>query len=163
MTTPTKPKAKRQRIEGTLHRSLPATLSIRAADPAQADDGLLRLQLSVSSDEPYLRQSWWDDPWIETLGHKEGEVDLKRLNDGAAVLANHDRWKAVGNTPLASIGAVERAWLEKGRLLADLVISRRAALEDLRQDIADGLVRNVSIGYQINERTLTKADRKSVV
>ena len=48
----------RQRIEGVLHRSLPATLTIRAADPAQPDDGLLRLQLSVSSELPYLRSSW---------------------------------------------------------------------------------------------------------
>lgn len=149
--------AKRQRIEGTLHRSLPATLTVRAAEEGATDDGLLRLRLSVSSEEPYLRSSWWSEPWVETLGHKEGEVDLVRLNGGAAVLANHDRYTAVGATPLAAIGAVERAWLEGDRLLADLVISRREALADLRQDIADGLVKNVSIGYQINERTLTKA------
>lgn len=147
----------RQRIEGNLHRSLPATLTIRAAEEGQADDGLLRLQLSASSEEPYLRTSWWEEPWIEVLGHKSGEVDLARLNGGAAVLANHDRRTAVGATPLASIGAVERAWLEGNRLMADLVISRREALADLRQDIADGLVKNVSIGYQINERTLVKA------
>lgn len=146
----------KQRIEGTLHRSLPAMLSIRQADPAQADDGLLRLRLSVSSEEPYLRATWWDEPWVEVLGHKDGEIDLARLNGGATVLANHDRWTAVGDTPLAGIGAVEKAWTQDSRLEADLVISRRAALADLRQDIADGLVRNVSIGYQINERTLIK-------
>lgn len=148
---------KRQRIDGTLHRSLPATLTIRAAEAGQSDDGLLRLRLSASSETPYLRQSWWDDPWIEVLGHKDGEVDLNRLNGGAAVLANHDRYTAVGDTPLAAIGAVERAWLEDGKMHADLVISRRQGLADLRQDIADNLVRNVSIGYQIGERTLTKA------
>jgi len=157
MTTATADKpAVRQRIEGNLSRSLDATLTIRAAEEGQADDGLLRLQLSVSSEQPYTRYGWTED-WVEILGHKSGEVDLARLNGGAAVLANHDRWKAVGNTPLASIGVVERAWTEGDRLMADLVISRREALADLRQDIADGLVRNVSIGYQINERTLLKA------
>lgn len=149
--------AKRQRIDGTLHRSLAATLTVRAAEEGAADDGLLRLRLSVSSEVPYLRQDWWDDPWIEVLGHKDGEIDLMRLNGGAAVLGNHDRWTAVGNTPLAGIGAVERAWIEGGRLMADVALSRREALADLRQDIADGLVRNVSIGYQINERVLTRA------
>lgn len=149
--------AQRQRIDGTLHRSLPATLTIRAAEPGQTDDGMLRLQLSASSETPYLRSSWWDEPWIEVLGHKAGEVELDRLNGGAAVLANHDRYTATGATPLAAIGAVERAWLDDGRLMADLIISRRDALADLRQDIADGLVRNVSIGYQIGERTLLKA------
>lgn len=150
--------AKRQRVEGTLHRSLPATLIIREAQPGQADDGLLRLRLSVSSEAPYLRSFWWDEPWIEVLGHDPDEIDLVRMNGGAAVLANHDRWRAVGNTPLASIGAVERAWIEGDRLHADIVISRREALADLRQDIADNLVRNVSIGYTINERTLTKTN-----
>jgi HK97 family phage major capsid protein len=154
---PTEQTAPRQRIDGTLHRSLPATLTVRAAAEGQADDGLLRLRLSASSETPYLRATWWDDPWVEVLGHKSGEVDLDRLNGGAAVLANHDRYTAVGDTPLAAIGAVEKAWLEDGRLVADMVISRRAGLADLRQDIADGLVRNVSIGYQIGERTLTKA------
>lgn len=148
----------RSRIEGTLHRSMPATLAIRTAEPGQADDGLMRLRLSVSSEIQYLRSSWWDEPWIEVLGHKEGEVDLTRLNGGAPVLANHDRYTAVGNTPLAGIGAVQKAWLEGDRLMCDITLSSREALADLRQDITDGLVRNVSIGYIINERVLVKAN-----
>lgn len=148
----------RQRIEGTLHRSLPATLTIREAVAGQPEDGLLRLRLSVSSEAPYLRNTFWEEPWVEVLGHNADEIDMTRLNDGAPVLANHDRRTSYGNTPLAGIGAVERAWLEGGRIMADLIISRREALSDLRQDIADGLVRNVSIGYMINERTLTKAN-----
>lgn len=148
----------RQRIEGTLHRSLPATLTIRAAEPGQAGDGLLRLRLSVSSEIPYLRTPFWEDPWIEVLGHKDGEIDLTRFNDGAPILANHNKQNAVGATPLAGIGAVERGWIEGGKLLTDIVISRREALADLRQDIADNLVRNVSIGYLINERVLVKAN-----
>jgi HK97 family phage major capsid protein len=153
--------AQRQRIDGDLHRSLPATLTIRMPDPAESDqpaDNLLRLRLSVSSEEPYLRSSWWDEPWIEVLGHKASEIQLDRLNGGAAVLANHDRVTAVGDTPLASIGVVEKAWIEGGRLLADIAISRREALADLRLDITDGLIRNVSIGYQIGERVLTKTN-----
>lgn len=157
MNTP----AKRSKVEGTLHRQLPATISIRAADPAEAgqgaDQGLLRLTISASSETPYLRQSWWDDPWLEILGHKKGECDLSRFDGGAGVLlANHDRFTAVGDTPLASIGAIEAARLSGGRLELDIAISRREALADLRQDIADGLVRNVSIGYMINERVLTR-------
>lgn len=158
MTTTKHTPGERSRIDGTLHRSLPATLTIREAAPGQADDGLLRLRLSVSSETPYLRSSWWDEPWIEVLGHKNGEIDLTRLNDGAAVLANHDRFTAIGNTPLAGIGAVEKSWTEGKLLMADLVISRREALADLRQDIADNLVRNVSIGYLINERVLVKTN-----
>lgn len=149
----------RSRIEGMMHRSMPATLSIREAAPGQSDDGLLRLHISASSELPVTRSGFWDDPWIEVLGHKPGECDLSRFEGGAGVvLANHNRYAAVGNTPLAGIGKVEKAWLESGRTEMDIVISRREALADLRQDIADGLVVNVSLGYQINERTLSKAN-----
>jgi HK97 family phage major capsid protein len=157
---------KRSRVEGTLHRILPATITIRAAEPAgdpagdgedAVDEGLLKLHISASSEIPYLRQSWWDDPWIEVLGHKPGECDLSRFESGAGVvLANHDSYTAIGDTPLAGIGAIDGAQLAKGRMEVDLTISRREALADLRQDIADGLVRNVSIGYLINERILTR-------
>lgn len=149
--------AARSRIDGALHRSLPAAIAIRAAAEGEQDDGLLRLRLSVSSESPYLRDSFFDDPWIEVLGHKAEEIDLSRLNDGAPVLANHDRGTPIGNTPLAAIGAVEKAWIDGSKLMADIVISRRDALADLRQDVADGLVRNVSIGYRIHERVLTRA------
>lgn len=155
------PAVTRSRIDGDLHRTLPASITIlRSADPgaagADGEDAPLRLRLSVSSETPYLRASWWDAPWIEILGHKPEEIDLSRLQNKAAVLANHDRYTPHGNTPLAGIGAVENAFIEKLRLVCDAVISRREALGDLRQDIADGLVNNVSIGYIINERVLTK-------
>lgn len=152
----------RQRIEGTLHRVLPATIALRAATPSAdgsppADDGLLRLHVSASSEDPYLRQSFWEEPWVEILGHASGEVDLSRFDSGAGVvLANHDRYTAVGNTPLAGIGIIEGVSLGKGKMEADLLISRREALADLRQDIADGLVRNISIGYTIDERVLVR-------
>lgn len=152
--------AKRSKVEGTLHRQLPATITIREADPADGQDVAatpLRLTISASSETPYLRQSWWDDPWIEVLGHKKGECDLSRFDGGAGVLlANHDRYTAVGDTPLASIGVIEAARLAGGKLEVDIAISRREALADLRQDISDGLVRNVSIGYLINERVLVR-------
>lgn len=145
----------KQRVDGDLHRSLPATLKVRADDDVESD--LLKLRMSVASDTPILRSSYFDEPWVETLGMRETECDMSRLNDGAPVLANHDRYTASGKTPLAGIGTVEKAWLEDGKLMADIVLSRRESLSDLRQDIADGLVRNVSIGYRINERVLTKA------
>lgn len=166
----------RSRLEGQLSRVWHgAQVKIRLLEPegegpepeaeggseaSEAEAGqLLRLELSVSSEEPYLRRSWWDGDWIEVLGHKPGECDLTRLNDGAPLLANHDRWSTSGATPLAGIGAIEAgsAKLEGGRLTLIALVSRRAALADLRQDIADGLVRNVSIGYSIDERVLTKS------
>ena len=147
----------RSRIDGMLHRHMPATLTVREIADRAASDQRLYLTLSVSSETPYLRTDGWEDPWVEVLGHKPDEVDLSRLNGGAPILANHDRFTATGDTPLAGIGAADRAWLEGGRMYADITVSARAALADLRQDIVDGLVRNVSVAYVIDERVLTKS------
>lgn len=147
----------RSRIDGMLHRHMPATLTVREIADRAASDQRLYLTLSVSSETPYLRNDGWEDPWVEVLGHKPDEVDLSRLNGGAPILANHDRFTATGDTPLAGIGAADRAWLDGGRVYADITVSARAALADLRQDIVDGLVRNVSVAYVIEERVLTKS------
>lgn len=150
--------ALRSRIEGTLHRQ--AELQIRSGEegamPGAA--GNMVLSFPFSSEEPYLRSSWFDDPWVEVLGHADSECDLSRLNAGAPVLANHSRYEGAEGSPLASIGTTLRAWIENGRGYVEVKLSRREGMAGLLQDIADGLVRNVSVGYQILERTLIKSN-----
>ncbi|MDH5187350.1 MAG: HK97 family phage prohead protease [Rhodospirillaceae bacterium] len=133
----------KQRIEGTLHRA--------AADVSIADDESRAIKLSFSSEEPYLRSSFFDEPWLEVLGHDEAEVDLARLNNGAPVLYNHDRSNRENR-----LGVVSRAWLENGRGYAEIRLSKRASVDEIWQDVKDGVLTNVSVGYQILERTLTK-------
>ena len=58
---------------------------------------------------------------------------------------------------MASIGVVDKAWIEDGVGRAEIRLSRRPEIAGLLQDIADGIVRNVSVGYQINERTLLRS------
>jgi len=155
------PGSRKSRIEGTLHRCSGVHV-IRSAEQQQPQaDGLMRLDVVASSEQPYLRADGWEEPWVEVLGHKPEEVDLSRLKNGAAVFANHDRFSGIGKTPLASIGKVESARLDAGRIRATLAISPREALEDLRKDIELGLVSKISIGYQIQERVLVKAGDRS--
>ncbi len=146
------------RIDGRLDRSFPAQIRVLsrgdAADGA-APTGNVRLRLSFSSEAPVLRSSWFDEAWIEVLGHAEGECDLSRLNAGAAVLCNHDRRLQVGS-PMAMVGATDRGWIEDARGHVELTMSRRDGLQGLLQDIDDDLVRNVSVGYRIIERKLVK-------
>lgn len=141
----------KSRIDGTLYRQAEAPV-VRADE-----QGNTTLSLSFSSETPYTRSSYFDEPWVEILGHKSAEVDLSRLNAGAPVLANHERYAGASGSPLASIGVVEKAWIEDGIGRAEIRLSRRPEIAGLVQDIADGIVRNVSVGYQINERTLVKA------
>lgn len=155
--------SKRQRIEGQVNRTFALNIVKREDLPAGDDEtgeGLLAdnlvLEFPFSSEEPYLRSSFWDDPWLEVLGHDAGECDLSRLMDGAPVLSNHGRY-STGDSPLLLIGATTKAWIDAKRGMVQVKLSRREGMEGLLQDLTDGIVRNVSVGYQILERTLMKS------
>ena len=148
----------RQRVIGQVHRSFALQLAVPETMRDEPSDGAapasnLVLSFPFASEEPYLRSNWWDDPWLETLGVSDAECDLSRLNDGAAVLLNHGQSKDLA---LRAIGTTTRAWIENGRAFVDVKLSRRDGMEGLLQDISDGIFRNISVGYQILERTLVK-------
>jgi HK97 family phage major capsid protein/HK97 family phage prohead protease len=81
----------------------------------------------------------------EVLQHDERSADLARLNDSAPLLFNHD--------PDRVIGVVERAWIDdqKKRGYATVKFSRNAFAQEVLADVRDGVLRNVSFGYAINE------------
>jgi HK97 family phage prohead protease len=81
----------------------------------------------------------------EVLQHDERSADLERLNDGAPLLFNHDPGKVVG--------VVERAWIDgsKRRGYARVKFSRNAFAQEVLADVKDGVLRNVSFGYSINQ------------
>lgn len=112
------------------------------------------MRLSFSSEEPVTRASFFSEPWIEVLGHDNGEADLERLNNSAPVLYNHDR-----NERENRIGVVERAWVESGRGHAEIRLSKRDEVEGFWQDVRDGILRNVSVAYRINERKLEEENK----
>jgi HK97 family phage major capsid protein len=98
------------------------------------------LEFSFSSEAPVAR--WFGD---EVLSHDSESVDLTRLNDGAPLLWNHN--------PDQVLGVVERGWIdgEKRRGMVAVRFSRSAFAEEKLADIRDGILRNVSVGYSIND------------
>lgn len=113
------------------------------------DENSRLVRLSFSSEEPYTRNNFFSEPWTEVLGHEKAEVDLSRLNNSAPLLYNHDRSMRDNR-----IGVVERAWIENGRGVAEVRLSKRTDNEGIWQDVRDGILRNVSVAYQINDRTI---------
>lgn len=81
----------------------------------------------------------------EVLAHDERSADLSRLNDSAPLLFNHD--------PNKVVGVVERAWIDgkKKRGYAKVKFSRNAFAQEVLADVRDGVLRNVSFGYAIND------------
>lgn len=139
------------------------SLDLKATKRAQEDEsssGNLVLEFPFSSQEPYIRSGFFEDPWVEVLGHKSEEVDLSRLNAGAPVLLNHGMSTTDG-AALRSVGVTTRAWVEGDRGYVEVKMSRREGMEPLLQDIEDGIISNVSVGYRINERQITKENKDS--
>lgn len=97
--------------------------------------------LSFSSETPVER--YWGK---EILSHEGKAANLDRLNSGGPLLFNHNLDDVVG--------VVERAWVEKGRGYADVRFP--SAGTSTRADevfglVRDGILRNVSFMYRINQ------------
>lgn len=92
--------------------------------------------LSFSSEEPYQR--YWG---AEVLDHSEGAVDLTRINEIGCLLFNHNRD--------AVIGKITKAWIEDGRGMAAVEFDSDEESERIFQKVANGTLKGVSVGYQI--------------
>lgn len=102
------------------------------------------VELAFSSESPVERSFG-----SEVLDHSAESVRLDRLNDGAAVLVNHD--------PDDVVGVVESARVDgdrKGR--ATIRFGNSARAQEIFQDVQDGIRRLVSVGYRINGYDITE-------
>jgi len=80
----------------------------------------------------------------EVLSHEEGAADLSRLNDGGAVLFNHNMDKPIGVVESAYIGEDKRGY-------AKIRFSRSKFASEILDDVKDGIIRGISFGYSIND------------
>ena len=109
----------------------------------QVNEQLREITFSCCSDLPYQRYD--DDADIfynEILVISDDAVDLSRLNNSAPLLFNHN--------PDQLLGMVEKAYIIENKIYVKVRFSRNDAFADrIYKDILDGVVKNVSIGYQI--------------
>lgn len=115
---------------------LTRTFSIR---DAELDAENRTVELSFSSESPVER--WFG---IEILDHSPAAVRLDRLNDGAALLVDHDTRDHVGVVESASVENDRR-----GRALVRFGKSERAT--EIFNDVNDGIRKLVSVGYRIHQ------------
>jgi HK97 family phage major capsid protein/HK97 family phage prohead protease len=106
----------------------------------QVSDDERSIEFPFSSEFPVARYFG-----NEVLSHERGAADLDRLNDSAPVLFNHD--------PNKVIGVVERAWIDDKakRGYVNVRFSKNAFAQEVLADVRDGVLRNVSFGYAIND------------
>lgn len=84
--------------------------------------------------------------------------DLTRLNSGAPVLDNHNRW---GKTNEVVVGVVESARFENGVGIAKLRFGKSKDDTDLMEKVRDKIVTGVSVGYNVKEYQVTRSEGKT--
>lgn len=100
----------------------------------------LEISFPCASPAPFPRLTSDGVPYLERLQITPEAVDLSRLNGGASILKNHD--------PDKILGSCVSAWLENDQLWVRAKF-RQNDPESVSafRDIADGTLRNVSVGY----------------
>jgi len=98
-------------------------------------------------------EQWWRT--ILILEHSKSAVRLERLNNGGAVLFNH--------SADSHLGVVERAWVDADSKCRALVRFGRGALaEEKYQDVLDGILRHISVGFETYEVKLVEERDNSI-
>ena len=88
---------------------------------------------------------------VEILDHASTSVRLGRLNDGGALLLNHNGDK--------QIGVVESAKIDTDRVGRAVVrFGKGAEADAIFQDVIDGIRRKVSVGYAVHGMVLESSD-----
>ena len=131
--------------------TLPLGYTRAAFHPNSIDAEKRTAELVWTTGARVRRYSFWGDgEWIEELSLEDDAVDLRRLRNGANLLAAHDSWGLKG-----IIGVVEDARLEGAngdrRGVARVRFSERADVEPIFGDVKAGIIRHVSVGYIIHK------------
>lgn len=110
---------------------------------ASEEDSTVRLSFPLSSEAPVER--WFG---TEVLSHSDGAVVMDRIKGGAAPLLFNHNW----NDP---IGMITGGRVKDGRLWVDAQLFDTARAKEVEAMVRGGL-RNVSVGYEIEEITEDK-------
>lgn len=128
----------------------------RVADIKSVDPDKRTVDLVWTTGHKGKRSSWFGDDWFEELEVSDKAIRMDRLNAGAPLLDTHGQYQLSD-----VLAVVERSWIENGVGMATVRFSKRADVEPIFQDVKDGIIRNVSVGYRVHKwEDVTEGDDK---
>lgn len=120
---------------------IPAVL-FRTGTSTTKDNG--EMELSISSDTPYLRYDWYsDEDYFEVLDHSADGMDSSRLRAGAALLFNHNR-----DIQLGTLNAPE---MRDGKCFVKAKVSAAPDIASYKVRMDEGILKDSSVGYTITD------------
>jgi hypothetical protein len=101
------------------------------------------------------RCSYVNGPYDEELVVTPESVRLDRLNQGAPFLNTHDDWDLSGVMGAVVPGSAK---LDGGNGIARVQLSKREDVAGFVQDIRDGVIRFISVGYRYHKVEKVESD-----
>jgi len=122
-----------------------------------ADREARRIEVVWSTGAKVRRRDWLTGKrYDESLSLDKDHVDLSRLNGGAPLLNSHGAFDLD-----KVIGVVEKAWIDDtGEGRAQVRFSERDGVTAIWNDVETGILRNISVGYQVRSYEITEEDGK---
>jgi len=96
------------------------------------------VEVQFSSEEPVSR--WFGE---EILDHSDSSVDMRRMNNGAAVLMEHDT--------RMGCGVIEKASISNRKGTATVRFAKNQFGEQCMSEVEDGTLRFLSVGYRVHK------------
>lgn len=134
-------------------------ISRRAAfDPTTINETERTVDVVFATETPVRMYSWsLGGPFDEVLSMDASNIRKERIDAGLPVLDNHDRWSGASG----QLGIAENVRFEGTQGRATLRFSKRADVEPVFQDIKDGIVRGISVGYRVHKYQDMNPERKA--
>jgi hypothetical protein len=149
----------RASVPGFLPRTIDLPALSTRADVQTVNEEDRTVEIAFSTGSPVERYDWVrDERYIETLSLEEGHIRLERLNSGAPLLDSHSMW-SVGDI----MGTVVKgsATVTKNEARARVRFSKRADVEPFWQDVKDGIIGSISVGYRTYKVQETAASKNN--
>jgi hypothetical protein len=125
--------------------TLPRLSRAAAVLPASVNEEDRTVEMVFTTGTRVSRYDWDIGAYDEELVVSPEAVRMDRLNNGAPLLADHASWD-IENVH----GVIERGWIENGEGKVKTRFARDEDSETLWQKVKDGIIRNVSVGYDVH-------------
>lgn len=125
----------------------------RAAELETLDTERRTVEVVWTTGATVRRGGFWTEPFDETLEVSREAIRLERMSSGRMnVLDSHGEAQryGAGSSLDSVIGVVERAWIDGTVGRAVIRFGRSARAERVWADVADGVLRNVSVSYRVH-------------
>jgi len=127
---------KKETLNGVSHHR---SMAVRKAVPVSDEDNGSLSFVMISSNNAGTRYNWWEDEYYSE------QLDVSGANTERLKTFFKDHIRSVDT----AIGKVDNVRVENGELIADVTFGKDDASQAIEQKYRDGILTDVSIGYEI--------------